>query len=124
MSRDYSIGQGGFMNDASGEDSGGTNRKHKDRLFKALFGSPERKHLTLQLYNAMNGSSYANPEEIQLTTIDDVVYMGMKNDVSFLLRGEMNLWEQQSTPNRNMPFRFLLYYAHVMERYVNTRGHG
>lgn len=97
----------------------GTNRQHKDRLFKALFGSPERKGLTLELYNAMNGSSYTNPEDIQLTTIEDVVYMGMKNDVSFLLDQVMSLWEQQSTPNRNMPLRFLLYYAHLMERYVN-----
>lgn len=102
--------------------SGGTNRQYKDRLFKALFGSPDRRHLTLELYNAMNGSSYTNPAEIQLTTIDDVVYMGMKNDVSFLFDQIMNLWEQQSTPNPNMPFRFLLYYAHVMERYVNGLG--
>lgn len=122
MSRGYSIGQGVFMNDASGEDSGGINRQHKDRLFKAVFGSPERKHLTLELYNAMNGSSYTNPEEIRLTTIGDVVYMGMRNDVSFLFDQVMSMWEQQSTSNPNMPFRFLLYYAHVMERYVNKLG--
>lgn len=106
--------------DAFGEASGGgINRQYKDRLFKALFGSPERKDLTLQLYNAMNGSSYTNPEEIQLTTIENVVYMGMRNDVSFLLGQTMSLWEQQSTRNPNMPLRLLLYYAHVMEQYVS-----
>lgn len=43
----------------------------------------------------------------------------MRNDVSFLFEQTMNLWEQQSTQNPNMPLRFLLYYAHVMERYVH-----
>lgn len=69
----------------------GTNREYKDRLFKALFGSPDRKELTLELYNALNESSYTNPEEIELTTIGNVVFMGMRNDVSFLFDQVMNL---------------------------------
>lgn len=99
---------------------GKTNRKYKDRLFRAIFGAEERKHLTIQVYNVLNKSSYKDPQELQLTAIDDVIYMGMKNDVSFLLDQSMNLWEQQSTSNPNMPLRFLLYYAHVMERYVSA----
>ena len=94
------------------------NRFCKDRLFKALFGSEERKELTLELYNAINHTNYESPEEIRINTIEDVVYMGMKNDVSFLLMNNMNLYEQQSTDNPNMPVRFFLYAAHLYENYL------
>lgn len=65
------------------------NREHKDRLFKFLFGNPEHKDWTLSLYNALNGTSYTNPEDITFTTIQDAVYMSMKNDVSLLLADTM-----------------------------------
>ena len=42
------------------------NRKYKDRVFKFIFGNPENKAWTLSLYNAVNGSQYRNPDEIQL----------------------------------------------------------
>ncbi len=60
----------------------GINRQYKDRLFKFIFGNPEHKEWTLNLYNAINGSTYENPNDIELNTIEDVLYMGMKNDVS------------------------------------------
>lgn len=61
------------------------NRAHKDRLFRAIFGREENKKLTLELYNAVNNSHYTNADDIQLTIIEDVIYMGMKNDVSFII---------------------------------------
>ena len=60
-------------------------REHKDRLFRAIFGREEHKNWTLSLYNAINNSHYTNYEDIQLTVIEDVIYMGMKNDVSFII---------------------------------------
>ena len=69
------------------------NRQYKDRLFKFIFGNPENKEWTLSLYNAVNGSSYTNPDDIQLTTIENAVYMSMRNDVSFLIADTMNLYE-------------------------------
>lgn len=49
-----------------------TNRRYKDRLFIALFGSTERKELTLELYNSLNGTSYTNPDDrrYESTTTD------------------------------------------------------
>ena len=61
------------------------NRKYKDRLFKFIFGNPSHKEWTLMLYNAVNGTQYQNAEDIELTTIEDAIYMGMKNDVSFII---------------------------------------
>ena len=59
-----------------------------------LFGNTANKEWILSLYNAINGSAYTNPDDIKLNTIDNVVYMGMKNDVSFLIGNTMNLYEQ------------------------------
>lgn len=94
------------------------NDEHKDRVFKFLFGNPENRAWTLALYNAVNGSSYDNPDDIQFNTIEDAVYLGMKNDVSFIIVDEMNLWEHQSSYNPNMPMRFFLYVAKLYEKYI------
>lgn len=47
--------------------------------------------------------------------------MGMKNDVSFLLAGDLNLYEQQSSWNPNMPLRSFLYAAHAVEKYISLK---
>ena len=94
------------------------NDEHKDRVFKFLFGYPENRTWTLALYNAVNGSSYDNPNDIQFNTIDDAVYLGMKNDVSFIILNELHLWEHQSTFNPNMPMRFFIYAAKLYEKYI------
>ena len=96
------------------------NREYKDRLFKFIFGNPEKKEWTLSLYNAMNGSHYTDPEAITLNMIEDAVYMGMKNDVSFLIADTFNLYEHQSSFNPNMPMRFLIYAGMLYDKYTET----
>lgn len=73
------------------------NAEHKDRLFCFIFGREENRHWTLSLYNAVNHSSHTDPDLIEITTMDDVLYMGMKNDVSFIISNTMSIYEQQST---------------------------
>ena len=102
------------------ENSNGTNKNYKDRLFKFIFGNPDNKEWTLSLYNAINKTSYENAEDIQLTTIEDAVYMSMKNDVSFLVDNTMSFYEQQSTYNPNMPMRFLIYAGMVYSNYIES----
>ncbi len=94
------------------------NEEHKDRVFKFLFGNPDNRAWTLALYNAINGSTYNNPDDIQFNTIEDAVYLGMKNDVSFIIVDALNLWEHQSTFNPNMPMRFFIYAAKLYEKYI------
>lgn len=100
-------------------DDSGVNKEYKDRLFNFIFGREENKAWTLSLYNAVNGSSYTNPDDITINTIREVLYLGMHNDVSFLISGDMNLYEQQSTYNPNMPVRMLQYAGHLYERYMD-----
>ena len=96
------------------------NDEYKDRVFKFLFGNPGNREWTLELYNAINGSNYKNAQDIQFNTIEDAVYLGMKNDVSFIIMNELNLWEHQSTYNPNMPMRFFIYAAKLYEKYISN----
>ena len=69
------------------------NREYKDRLFKAIFGrnTEESKRWRLELYNALNGTSYTDPDALEVNTIENVIYITMRNDISFLVGSEMNL---------------------------------
>ncbi len=94
------------------------NREHKDRLFMFIFGCEENREYTLSLYNAINKSNYTDAEAIQFTTIKNILYLGIRNDVSFIISDQMNLFEHQSTFNPNMPVRLLQYVGHLYEQYI------
>ncbi len=98
------------------------NEKYKDRIFCLLFGREEYKENILSLYNALNDSNYENVDDIEITTIEDALYIKMKNDVSFLIDSYLTLWEQQSTFNPNMPVRGLMYYGNLYNSYIHNRG--
>ena len=97
-----------------------TQREYKDRLFKAIFGrdTEERKRWRLDLYNALNNTSYSDPDALKLNTIENVLYITMHNDVSFLIEDQMVLFEQQSSHNLNMPLRGFLYFAQLYQGYL------
>ena len=66
-------------------------RAYKDRLFRMIF---KDKAEFLTLYNALNGTSYDDPEALRITTLEHAVYIGMKNDLSFLLDMHLPLYDQ------------------------------
>lgn len=94
-------------------------RNYKDSLFRMIFR--EKKEL-LSLYNAINGTAYEDPEELVVTTIEDVLYMGCKNDISFLIKNVMNLYEHQSSVNPNMPLRGLIYVSMLYQGYIEQNN--
>ena len=57
-------------------------------------------------------------KDLEVNTLENVLYLSMKNDVSFLVGGTMNLYEHQSTFNPNMPLRGVFYFSRVYEGYV------
>lgn len=93
----------------------GVQRNYKNNLFLMIFRDKKK---LLRLYNAMRGSNYTNPDDLIITTIEGVLYLGMKNDVSFIIGNELNLYEAQSTWNPNMPLRGLFYFAKLYQGYV------
>ena len=82
------------------------NRKYKDTVFRMLFS--DRKNL-LSLYNAINGTAYENADDLEIVTLENAIYMGMKNDLAFIIDTNLFLYEHQSTYNPNMPLRDLFY---------------
>ena len=91
--------------------------KYKDKLFRIIFGKDDEKskQWRLELYNALSGKNHTNPDDIELTTIENVLYITMKNDLSFLVDSQMSLYEQQSTYNPNMPLRGLFYFSQLYQ---------
>ena len=102
-----------MSNANTNNDSLTVNRTFKSTLFIMLF--EDRKNL-LELYNAITGKHYADPELLEINTLENAIYMSMKNDVSFLIDGRLSLYEHQSTKNPNLPLRFLLYISHLYSR--------
>ena len=95
------------------------NRKHKDTLFADYFGNEKYKENLLSLFNALNNTNYTDVNALEITTIDSVIYMGMKNDVSCIIEGNMSLLEHQSTFNPNMPLRGLIYFGKLYNKLVS-----
>ena len=94
-------------------------RKHKDTVFRMLFREKDK---LLELYNALNGTDYENPEKLEVYTLENAIYLGVKNDVSFLLDSELNLYEQQASYNPNMPLRDLIYISRELEKYIKDKS--
>ena len=101
--------------------TGSFNRQYQDRLFKAIFGREEHKDWLLSLYNALNGSFYTDPSAIEINTIEGIIYVTMKNDISFLIDSQLNLYEQQSSYNPNMPLRGLMYFSQLYQKYISKQ---
>ena len=94
------------------------NRKYKDTVFRMLFSD---KVNLLSLYNAVNGSNYKDPDQLEIVTLENAVYMGMKNDLSFLIDTSILLYEHQSTYNPNMPLRDLFYISSEYQKLVDKK---
>ncbi len=77
----------------------------------------------LQLYNAVNNSDYTNPNDLEIITLEDVIFMKMKNDLSFMIGNRLNLYEHQSTYSPNMPIRGLIYFSRQYEGIIAEEKH-
>ena len=95
------------------------NREYKDTIFRMLFS--DKKNL-LSLYNAINHRDYQNPDELEIVTLENAVYMGMKNDLAFIINTNIFLYEHQSTWNPNMPLRDLFYISNEYQKLVDHRS--
>ncbi len=95
------------------------NRNTKSTLLPKIF---EEKEKLLELFNAVNGTNYQDVDDVEINTIEGILYMTTKNDISFLVDGTMNLYEHQSTVNPNMPLRGFLYFGQLYHKYLQTRG--
>ena len=95
-------------------------RNYKDRLFKAIFGrnTEQSKQWRLELYNALNGTNITDADALEINTIENVLFISMHNDISFIVDTEMNLYEEQSSWNPNMPLRGFFYFSILYQKYL------
>ena len=98
-----------------GENNTSVYYNYKDRVFRLLY--KDRKRL-LELYNALNGTDYNNEEDLMVNTLENAIFIKMKNDVSFIIDCDMCLYEHQSTYCPNMPLRGYLYFADLYKKQI------
>ena len=95
-------------------------RNVKDRLFCYIF--EKDKAALLELYNALNGTEYTDQDALKIMTVENVIYLSMKNDLAFTIAGVLNLYEQQSTVCPNIPVRFLIYLGEEYQKIIDEYG--
>ena len=70
----------------------------------------------MELYNALNKSNYTDENDFTINTLDNAIFMSMKNDISFIVGSDMCLYEHQATVCPNMPLRGLFYISELYKR--------
>jgi hypothetical protein len=58
------------------------NKKHKNSVFTELFDNKEK---IIELYSAIEGKTYPADTEIEINTLQDVLFLDRVNDISFTI---------------------------------------
>ena len=96
----------------------GKNREYKSDVFSMLM---EDKANALDVYNALNGSDYVDPEEVEIVQLEKGVSLSIRNDASFIIDMNISFYEHQSTYNPNMPLRFAIYFMNAIEDWIKQK---
>ena len=92
------------------------NAKYSSDVFSMLL---QDKNRALEIYNAMNGTAYDDPDKVEITTLEDRSFsLTIRNDASFILDANLSLYEHQSTYCPNMPLRHLIYFVEMIQKRV------
>ena len=95
------------------------NAQYRDSVFRSYFNEPTR---LLSLCNAVLGTNYDNPAELEINTLEGIFLSRQKNDISCAIDNNfLVLVEHQSSVNNNMPFRFLSYVAELLNNLITDK---
>ena len=95
------------------------NNEYKSDVFSMLL---QEKWRALEVYNAINGTAYDDPEQVELTTLENRSFsLTVRNDASFILDADLSLYEHQSTYCPNMPLRDLFYFASIIQKQIHSQ---
>lgn len=99
------------------------NREIKNSILVDLFYNDENaEENDIALYNALHEESLPEGTVVQKVRVENALYLNFQNDISFGVNGKvLVLTEHQSTINRNMPLRSLLYIGRTYEQIVPVR---
>ncbi|MDR0852606.1 MAG: Rpn family recombination-promoting nuclease/putative transposase [Clostridiales Family XIII bacterium] len=91
----------------------GVNREYRNSVFVDFFSNKER---LIETYNAIEGKNYPADTEVEINTLEKVLFINKINDISFILDGKIVvLIEHQSTISENLPLRLLIYISAIYE---------
>ena len=95
------------------------NLEFKSDVFSMLMQDKRR---ALEVYNAINGTAYADPDQVEMTTLYDRSFsLTVRNDASFILDANLSLYEHQSTYCPNMPLRDLIYFTEMIYKKIDRQ---
>ncbi len=94
-------------------------REYKSDVFSMLL---EDKANALEVYNALNNTYYTDPEAVEIIQLEKGVSLSIRNDASFIIDTNINIYEHQSTYNPNMPLRSMIYYVNSLEDWLKQNG--
>ena len=95
------------------------NREFKSDVFSMLM---EDKENALSVYNALNGTSLTNADELEIHTLDKGVSLTIRNDAAFVVDAALSIYEHQSTVCPNMPVRNLIYYTTIVSKILKNKN--
>ena len=96
------------------------NQKYKSSLFSMLFDQPVK---MLEIYNALSGRALPPDTLVMPATLEEALFMDRINDLAFVVDGRLVvLIEHQSTINKNMPLRMLIYLPRVYEKLLDNKS--
>ena len=96
------------------------NREYKSDVFSMLM---EDKANALEVYNALNGSAFTDPEVVEIVQLEKGVSLSIRNDASYIIDMNFCLYEHQSTYNMNMPLRSMIYFVNALDDWLKENGH-
>ena len=97
---------------------GKVNRNFKASVFTHLFAEPENER---GLYNAFSPEPLPPDTPVVDLTLTDVLYKDRVNDLAFSVGGRLVcFFEAQSTLNKNMALRYLIYCGRVYEKLIDN----
>lgn len=95
------------------------NREFKSDVFSMLM---EDRSNALQVYNALNGTDYDDPELVEIHTLEKGVSLSVRNDAAIVVDSSLSLYEHQSTVCPNMPLRQLFYVSNTLYEMVDDEN--
>ncbi len=105
-----------LVNEEGGEDMAG-NREYKSDVFGMLM---EDKKNALQLYNALNHSSYQDPDLLEFCTLERGISLTVRNDASFVLVANLSVYELPESVCPRKPVRSKIFLACSVDEILET----
>ena len=94
-------------------------RTYKDSVFRMLFNDREK---LIELHNALFDTHYGPDTPVDFTTIEEVLFKTIKNDIAFTIADTfIILIEHQSSINKNLALRALVYFTTMIQRMVPNK---